>query len=194
MELSILLLVSVGLSMDAFAVAICRGLKMKEFKIQNIMIVALFFGFFQGMMPVIGWFLGSQFKKHIEAFDHYVVLMLLVLIGGKMIYESVTHKDACDYACKIEDVPKVDFKELTLLAIATSIDALAVGITFACLNVNIYAASLCIALITFVLSGIGVYLGHRFGAKHKNKAELLGGVVLILIGVKIFLEHLGVIG
>ena len=193
MELSILLLVSVGLSMDAFAVAICRGLKMKEFKLQNIMIVALFFGFFQGMMPVIGWFLGSQFKKYIEAFDHYVVLILLVLIGGKMIYEAVTHKDACDYACKIEDVPKVDLKELTLLAIATSIDALAVGITFAFLDYPIVEAITIIGISTFFISIGGVYVGNFFGNKYEKKAEFAGGLILVLLGVRILLTHLGIL-
>ncbi|MGN0527536.1 MAG: manganese efflux pump MntP family protein [Eubacterium sp.] len=181
-------LIAVGLSMDAFAVSICKGLKMQN-KINGgqTALIALFFGGFQALMPVIGWFLGSSFKKYIENFDHWVAFVLLAFIGGKMIYDSF-HDDDDN-----EDKP-FSIKELFLLAIATSIDALAVGITFAIIKTNIWTAVALIGVTTFVLSAVGVFIGHKFGAKYKNKAELAGGIILVLIGVKILLEHLGIIG
>ena len=181
-------LIAVGLSMDAFAVSICKGLKMQN-RINGgqTALIALFFGGFQALMPVIGWFLGSSFKKYIENFDHWVAFVLLAFIGGKMIYDSFHDDD------NGEDKP-FSIKELFVLAIATSIDALAVGITFAIIKTNIWTAVALIGVTTFVLSAVGVLIGHRFGAKYKSKAELAGGVILVLIGVKILLEHLGIIG
>ncbi len=181
-------LIAVGLSMDAFAVSICKGLKMqKKINAGQTALIALFFGGFQALMPVVGWFLGSSFKNYIESIDHWVAFFLLAIIGGKMIYDSFHDDD------EKEDKP-FSIKELLLLAIATSIDALAVGITFAIIKTNIWMAVAIIGITTFVLSAAGVFIGHKFGAKYKSKAELAGGIILVLIGVKILLEHLGVIG
>lgn len=181
-------LIGVGLSMDAFAVAICRGLKMQKFHAGQTAVIALFFGGFQALMPLLGWLLGKQFEKYITAVDHWIAFALLAIIGGKMIYDSFK-KDEDDKSEK--DIFNV--KELFFMAVATSIDALAVGITFAFLSVNIWSSITIIGLTTFALSAIGVLIGHKFGAKYKNKAELAGGVILVLIGLKILLEHLGVI-
>lgn len=181
-------LIGVGLSMDAFAVAICRGLKMQKLNAGQTALIALFFGGFQALMPLIGWFLGTQFESYITAIDHWIAFILLAVIGGKMIYDSFK-KDEDDSSEK----SVLNIKELLVMAIATSIDALAVGITFAFLDVNIWSSISIIGVTTFVLSAIGVLIGHKFGAKYKNKAELAGGVILILIGLKILLEHLGVI-
>lgn len=181
-------LIGVGLSMDAFAVSICRGLKMKKLSISQTVLIAVFFGGFQAFMPVIGWFLGTQFEAYITAVDHWIAFVLLAVIGGKMIYDSVKGDDDDK-----NDKSVLNIKELFVMAIATSIDALAVGITFAFLSVNIWSSVAIIGVTTFVLSGVGVFIGHKFGAKYKNKAELAGGVILILIGLKILLEHLGVI-
>jgi len=182
-----LALIAVGLSMDAFAVSICKGLRMKKIDKRYMFLLAGFFGFFQGLMPLIGWFLGSRFQKYITNFDHWIAFTLLVLIGGKMIYESCT--DAGDN-CKIG----YDLKEVLMLSIATSIDALAVGLTFAFLNMKnqIVGAILLIGGITFLLSLLGVLVGHRFGSKYKRKAEFAGGIILVLIGTKILFEHLGI--
>jgi len=185
-----LFLVGVGLSMDAFAVAVCRGLNMRKINYKHAGIIALFFGGFQALMPLIGWLLGSQFAEYIEAFDHWIAFILLAIIGGKMIWEVIKgEEDGCE-TCG-ED--KLDLKQLLVMAIATSIDALAVGITFAFLRVSILPAVSLIGVTTFVLSFIGVAIGNRFGSKYKSKAELAGGIVLILIGLKILLEHLGVL-
>lgn len=185
-----LLLVGVGLSMDAFAVALCRGLKMKRMDWRGAAVIALFFGGFQAAMPLLGWALGKQFSQYIESFDHWIAFGLLVFIGGKMIYD-VLYKGECSDGEGCGD--KLEMKELFLLAVATSIDALAVGVTFAFLKVSILPAVLLIGATTFVLSLAGVCIGHRFGARFQSKAEIAGGVVLILIGVKILLEHLGVL-
>ncbi len=181
-------LIGVGLSMDAFAVAICRGLKMQKLNVGQTALIALFFGGFQALMPLIGWFLGTQFESYITAVDHWVAFILLAVIGGKMIYDSFK-KEEDDSSEK----SVLNIKELLVMAIATSIDALAVGITFAFLNVNIWSSISVIGVTTFVLSAVGVFIGHKFGAKYKNKAELAGGIILVLIGLKILLEHLGVI-
>ncbi|MDO5111178.1 MAG: manganese efflux pump MntP family protein [Clostridia bacterium] len=183
-----LFLIAVGLSMDAFAVAVCKGLNMPRLNYRQGVVIALFFGVFQAVMPLIGWFLGQQFASSISAFDHWIAFALLSFIGGKMILEALK-KDTGDEASA-----RFDLTEILILAIATSIDALAVGITFAFLNVSIGSSVCLIGATTFVLSFIGVLVGHKFGAKYKNKAELFGGVILVLIGVKILLEHLGVIG
>ncbi|MEG0376066.1 MAG: manganese efflux pump MntP family protein [Raoultibacter sp.] len=183
-----LFLVAVGLSMDAFAVSICKGLGMRKINYRHALIIALFFGVFQGVMPVIGWLLGTQFESYITSFDHWIAFGLLVIIGGKMLWDAF-HEEATCTDC---EQPKINVKELTLLAIATSIDALAIGITLAFLQVDIIRAALTIGVITFVLSFIGVIVGKRFGDKYQKRATIAGGVVLIAIGVKILLEHLGI--
>ena len=184
-----LVLIAVGLSMDAFAVALCKGLGMKKVNYAHGIIIALFFGVFQGVMPLIGWFLGKQFEHYITAFDHWVAFALLSYIGIRMLYEALRGKK--------EDISPadshLDYRELLILAVATSIDALAVGISFAFLQVQILPAISIIAGITFVLSFVGVWAGNRFGLKYKTKAEVAGGAVLVLIGTKILLEHLGVL-
>lgn len=179
-------LVAVGLSMDAFAVAVCKGLKMPKINKKQTALIALFFGGFQALMPLIGYFLGKQFEEYIVSVDHWITFVLLGFIGGKMIYESFKKDE------EEEDKP-FNIKELFVLAIATSIDALAVGITFAFLQVNIAMSVSMIGVITFILSAIGVLIGHKFGEKYKSKAEFAGGLILILIGLKILLEHLEII-
>ena len=186
-----LLLIAVGLSMDAFAVSVCKGLGMKTgINLKQTFLIALFFGGFQALMPFIGWLVGSRFEKYITAYDHWIAFVLLCFIGGKMLYECIFKKGE-DAA---ESESDLDVKELFVLAVATSIDALAVGVTFALLpDVNIGTSVLLIGLTTFLLSGIGVFIGNRFGSRFEKKAEIAGGVILILIGLKILLEHLGVI-
>lgn len=184
-----LFLIAVGLSMDAFAVSICKGLKMRRFNVRHAGAIALAFGGFQALMPVIGWFLGKQFESYITGIDHWIAFALLAIIGGKMAVESFKKEEEDT----TEEKEKLDVKELLVLAVATSIDALAVGITFAFLQVSIVPAVSLIGVTTFVLSAGGVFIGHKFGAKFKSKAELAGGIILILIGLKILLEHLGVI-
>lgn len=182
-----LVLTGVGLSMDAFAVAMCKGLGLRTFDQKRALLVGLFFGGFQALMPLIGWALGVQFEHLIVHIDHWIVFALLAFIGGKMIFDAL-HDDggACpDTLC---------IKELTVLAIATSIDALAVGISFAFLQVRILPSIAIIGITTFLLSYIGVRIGFRFGAKYRTRATLAGGIILALIGVKILLEHLGVLG
>ena len=181
-------LIGIGLSADAFAVAICKGLNMRKINYNHAFIIALFFGGFQALMPLVGWFLGSSFRVYIENFDHWIAFLLLGFIGGKMIFEALKGED--EECCSCD---KLDIKELFVMAVATSIDALAVGITFALVNVNIWGSITVIGLTTFVLSSIGVIVGNKFGAKYKSKAELAGGVILVLIGLKILLEHIGII-
>ena len=187
MSISELLLIAIGLSMDAFAVSICKGLATKKVGVKHMLIVGLWFGGFQALMPTIGYFLGSTFEKYITSFDHWVAFVLLAIIGGNMIREGCSKEDG-----KAND--SFSFKTMIVLAVATSIDALAVGITFALLpDVNIVAAVSFIGVITFIISAIGLKVGNIFGLKYKSKAEIAGGVILILIGTKILLEHLGVI-
>lgn len=182
-------LIGIGLSADAFSVAVCKGLNMRRLNLKHGYIIALFFGGFQAIMPLIGYLLGTNFAEHIEQFDHWIAFVLLDFIGGKMAIEAIREKDEDE--TEKTDVLKIG--ELTVMAVATSIDALAVGITFAFLKVNILLSVLLIGVTTFALSLAGVLLGNRFGARYKSKAELAGGIILILIGVKILLEHLGVI-
>lgn len=183
-------LTGIALSMDAFAVAICKGLKMQKMNYKQMSLIALFFGGFQALMPFIGWALGHSFKSYIEGFDHWVAFALLVFIGGKMIYESFKGEDD-------DDCGEFDIKELFVMAVATSIDAMAAGIAFAIDGVDtlvdILLSVLIIGITTFILSAIGVFIGHKFGAVYKSKAELAGGIILILIGAKILLEHLGIL-
>ncbi len=184
-----LFLVGVGLSMDAFAVAVCKGLCMQKFRKDHALIIALFFGAFQGLMPLLGWFLGSRFAAYIQEFDHWIAFFLLLWIGGNMIRESREKGDECA-SCAVGGL---DYKELLMMAIATSIDALAVGITLAFLSVKILPAVSLIGVTTLVLSFIGVAVGNYFGSKYKSRAELMGGLILIAIGTKILLEHLGIL-
>lgn len=185
-----LFLIGVGLSMDAFAVSVCKGLGMSKVNKKQTLLIGLFFGGFQAFMPFVGWVLGTQFKQYITAFDHWVAFILLSFIGSKMIWE-VFHPDEDMEEGK--DQP-FSLKELLMLAIATSIDALAVGIIFALQQYPIVEAISIIGVVTFVLSVLGVYIGNFFGSRYKNKAELAGGIILIGIGLKILLEHLGVFG
>lgn len=186
-----ILMIGVGLSMDAFAASICKGLNMRRLNVKNMLIIGLFFGGFQALMPCIGWFLGKQFESYITSVDHWVAFALLAFIGGKMIYD-VFHENRKDCCCEKTD--RLNIKEVFTLAVATSIDALAVGISFAFLQVNIVEAVSVIGITTFVLSIAGVVIGNIFGAKYEKKATLAGGIILILIGLKILLEHLGVMG
>ena len=186
-----LLLMGVGLSMDAFAVSICKGLSMRKVNKKQCLVIGLFFGGFQALMPFIGWVLGSQFEQYITSIDHWIAFILLGFIGGKMVVEAIREKDEAVEVGEMD--PPLDFKEMFILAIATSIDALAVGITFAFLQVPIVEAVSIIGITTFVISVIGVYVGNFFGNRYKKKAELAGGIILILIGLKILLEHLGIL-
>lgn len=181
-----IILIAVSLAMDAFAVSICKGLSMKKMEWKKAIIIGLYFGLFQGGMPLIGYILGVGFEESIKFIDHWIAFVLLAFIGGNMIKEALSKKEDDE----VDD--KVDFKTMIVLAIATSIDALAVGVTFAFLNVNIILAVSLIAIITFIISCIGVKLGNVFGDKYEKKAEFAGGVVLVLIGLKILLEHLGI--
>ena len=192
-----LFLLAIGLSMDAFAVSVCKGLAMQKVTFRNAAICGVWFGGFQALMPFIGYLLGSGFEKYINAVAPWIAFVLLALIGGNMIRESLSKDD------EEEDTSAaLDVKTMFLMAVATSIDALAVGITFACVPVEIIAASplvntlVAVCLIgatTFVLSCAGVKAGSVFGSRYKSKAEFVGGAILILIGVKILLEHLGVL-
>lgn len=186
-----LLLMGAGLSMDAFAVSICKGLSMRKVNKKQSLVIGLFFGGFQALMPFIGWLLGSRFEQYITSIDHWIAFILLGFIGGKMVVEAIREKDEAVEVGKMD--PPLDLKEMFILAIATSIDALAVGITFAFLQVPIVEAVSIIGITTFVISVIGVYVGNFFGNRYKKKAELAGGIILILIGVKILLEHLGIL-
>ena len=185
-----LFLIGVGLSMDAFAVSICKGLGMSRLNMRQAAVISLFFGGFQALMPLIGWALGSQLTDFITPIDHWIAFGLLAFVGGKMLWDAF-HEDDEDEGVQTDE--KLDLKELLMLAIATSIDALAVGITFAFLQVAIVPSITIIGLTTFVISFAGVAVGHFFGARFEKPATIVGGVVLILIGVKILLEHLGVI-
>ena len=187
-----LLLVGVGLSMDAFAVSICQGISMTKIKWGHALTVGLYFGGFQALMPFTGWMLGSQFAGRIQQYDHWVAFVLLLLIGGNMIREALSGEE--DEAEDAAIGAGLDHKKLFLMAIATSIDALAVGVTFAFLDTAILPAIGIIGTTTFFISVAGVAVGCWFGARYKKRAEITGGVILVLLGVKILLEHLGVIG
>lgn len=180
-----LFIIAVGLSMDAFAVSVCKGLSLGRIEKKHMCIAGAWFGGFQALMPTIGYFLGSTFADLITRWDHWIAFILLVIIGGNMIKEAFGDEEEVDASMTV--------KSMFLLAIATSIDALAVGVTFAFLKVNILIAVLFIGCITFVCSAAGVKIGSVFGTKYKSKAEIFGGIVLILIGLKILLEGVGIL-
>jgi len=186
MELIAIILLAVGLAMDAFAVSICKGLAMKKPRIRAIVIIGLWFGLFQAIMPVIGYYLGTSLYQYISQFDHWIAFILLLVIGLNMIRESLTSEDEEG----IDD--NISFKVMLILAIATSIDALAVGISLAMDGSGILVPAVIIGVITMAISMVGVKIGSIFGDKYCNKAEFVGGVILILIGFRILLSHLGV--
>lgn len=180
-----LIFIAIGLSMDAFAVSICKGLSLKKVNLKQMMIAGVYFGGFQALMPLIGYLLGVGFESFVQSIDHWIAFILLTILGINMIKESFSDDENVD--------SNFTFKVMLPLAIATSIDALAVGITFAFLRVNILISILVIGITTFCFSFLGVKIGNVVGEKFKNKAELIGGIILILIGLKILLEHLGII-
>ena len=186
-----LFLIGVGLSMDAFAAAICQGLFMTRIKWGHALTVGLYFGGFQALMPFIGWMLGSQFADRIQQYDHWIAFILLVLIGGNMIREALFGDE--EDAAQAETDLRLDHKKLFLMAIATSIDALAIGVTFAFLETAILPAIGIIGCTTFCISVAGVAVGCWFGARYKKRAEITGGAILVLLGIKILLEHLGIL-
>ncbi len=187
MEITELIILSIGLGMDAFAVAVCKGLSMKKMDWKKAAIIGLYFGGSQALMPVIGFFLSKGFEKFVTNIDHWIAFILLSIIGGKMIKDALSKNKSEN--CN----DNVEFKTMIILALATSIDALAIGITFAFLRVNLLLAAILIGTITFVLSVLGTKLGNVFGDKYENKAEFAGGTILIVLGIKILLEHLGIL-
>lgn len=195
MGITELLLLAVGLSMDAFAVSVCKGLAMKKINFKSCAVCGLWFGGFQGLMPLIGYILGARFEKYIDAVAPWIAFILLAFIGGNMIREALSKEEE-------EASAGLDVKTMFIMAVATSIDALAVGITFACIPISVVAASrfintligvIIIGIVTFLLSCVGVKVGNVFGTKYRARAELAGGLILLLIGIKILLEHFGVL-
>ncbi|TQR32470.1 hypothetical protein DMB92_05065 [Campylobacter sp. MIT 99-7217] len=184
MDITSLFILACALSMDAFAVSLCKGFSVERLKFKHYMIVGVYFGGFQALMPVIGYFFGISFASFVEQIDHWIAAILLSIIGLKMIKES-RQKEACD-----TNSNEFGFKIMLGLAVATSIDALAVGVSFAFLKVNLWLCVLFIGVITFIFAGFGLKIGNKFGIKFKSKAEFLGGLVLVLLGLKILLEHL----
>ena len=184
-------LIGIALSMDAFAVSICKGLSVKKVSAKHVLTVGVYFGGFQALMPLLGWVLGSQFSGYIQQYDHWVAFILLLLIGGNMIREALSGEE--DEAEDTATGGRLDHKKLFLMAIATSIDALAVGVTFAFLETPILSAVSLIGVTTFCISVAGVAVGCWFGARYKQRAEITGGVILVLLGCKILLEHLGLL-
>lgn len=178
-----LFIIAVGLSMDAFAVSVCKGLSMPKINWKHGVLAGLYFGGFQAAMPLLGWLLGYQFKESITAIDHWIAFILLSIIGFNMVKESRSEEEECPDA-------SMDPKSMIVLAVATSIDALAVGVTFAFLEVNIVPAVSFIGIITFIMSFAGVKIGNVFGARYQSRAELAGGLILICMGCKILVEHL----
>jgi putative Mn2+ efflux pump MntP len=185
MSLIELFLIAAGLSMDAFAVAISAGVSMKQASIRKALTLGLYFGMFQAVMPLIGYFLGAQFSDKITTFDHWIAFILLAFIGVKMVWEGL-----CGGLRQVEGEMSLRVSKMLPLAIATSIDALAVGVSFAFLNVSIVSAVTFIGIVTLLISMVGVKIGNIFGTKFKSKAEIAGGAILVLIGIKILLEHL----
>jgi len=192
--------IGIGLSMDAFAASVCEGLSMRKLNIKNTMIIAFMFGLFQFLMPLLGYFFCVQFESYIEGFDHWIAFAFLCFIGAKLIFDAIKEKREssslklkADSNIDKKDDPVFSFRRILLLSIATSIDALAVGISFAFFDINIFSASAIVGITTFVLSILGVLLGNFFGEKYKTPAQIVGGIILIGIGFKILFEHLGVI-
>ena len=186
-----LFLLGIGLAMDAFAVSVCKGLGMRRLNKKQALIIGLYFGGFQALMPLIGWLIGSQFQKYITSIDHWIAFILLGFIGGKMMIEAIRKWNE-EETVEVMDAP-LDHKNMLVLAVATSIDALAVGITFAFLDTPIIEAITIIGITTMVISIIGVVVGNFFGSRYKSKAEFIGGLILVLLGLKILLEHLGIL-
>ena len=184
-----IVLIGIGLSMDAFAVATCKGLGMRKINWKKTILIGVYFGGFQALMPVLGWLLGTSFTVYIESVDHWIAFGLLVFIGGKMILEAIRKKEGEEEPEELDQ--PIKHRELLILAIATSIDALAVGISFAAIGTPIVPAAPVIGCITFVLSIVGVCIGNQFGSRFEKKAEIAGGVILILIGIKVLVEHMG---
>lgn len=182
MDILEILIIAIGLAMDAFAVSISKGMTIKKLTVRNITTVSLYFGVFQAFMPFLGYILGKSFESYVMHIDHWIAFILLSFIGANMIKEAFSDKDI--------KKPEICVKEMLPLAIATSIDALAIGITFAFLKVNILYSTTIIGIVTFIISGIGVLIGNRFGKKYGKKSELLGGIILIAMGIKILIEHL----
>lgn len=183
MELAEILIIAVGVSMDAFAVSICKGLSVQNIRPGHAGITALWFGGFQALMPLLGYFLGVSFTDFVSSVDHWIAFILLGIIGGNMIKESF-HKEDC---CNVD--PDFSFRTMLAMAVATSIDALAIGVSFAFLKVNIWNAILLIGITTALFSGVGVYIGNIFGSRYKSKAEFAGGFILIAMGLKFLLDH-----
>ena len=183
-----LFLIAVGLSMDAFAVSVCKGLGMQRLNMGQAVVIALFFGGFQALMPVIGWAVGAQFAHFVSTYAHWIAFALLAFVGGNMLWDAF-HEDEGEDAGPF----KLELGDLLMLAIATSIDALAVGVSFAFLDVAIAPSAALIGVTTFVLSLVGVAVGHQFGSRWEKPATIVGGIVLILIGVKVMLEGLGIL-
>lgn len=181
------LLIGIGLSMDAFAVSICKGLGMSKLNEKQMLIIALYFGGFQALMPFLGWAVGARFSSYVSQYAHWIAFILLAVIGGKMMHEALTESEDCEN--NDEKDKKLSHKELLFLAIATSIDTLAVGISFAFLNVPIMPSITIIGFTTFFISLTGIAIGNIFGSKYKNKAEFVGGLILVAIGLKIILEQ-----
>lgn len=182
-----LLLLAIGLSMDAFSVSICKGLALRRINLKNVCIVGAWFGGFQFLMPVLGWLLGSRFATYISHWDHWIIFALLLLIGGNMIREAVWGKE------EDKTDARLSIRAMLPLAIATSIDALAAGVTFSLLDIRVIPASGFIGVVTFIFSAAGVKIGSLFGLRYEKKATVCGGIILILLGIKILLEHLGVL-
>ncbi len=205
MDIVSIILIAVGLSMDAFAVSVTNGIIIKDLKLGHALKIGLYFGIFQALMPLAGWLAGSQFKNYITSIDHWIAFGLLVFIGGKMVWEASgeedkeaeTEAEMCEVAISTQGTAcenPLKMGRLLVLAVATSIDALAVGISFAFLNVSILWAAAVIGLITFAICFTGVFVGNKFGGLLKKKAEVIGGLILICIGLKILLEHMNIIG
>ena len=185
MSFSAILVIAVGLAMDAFAVSLCKGLTLRKFLLRYSVITGLWFGGFQALMPVAGYLLGFQFQEMIASVDHWIAFALLLLIGGNMIREALSDEEKAD--------PSFSARAMLPMAVATSIDALAVGVTFAFLEANIILAASVIGVVTFFIAGAGVKIGQAFGTKFRSGAEIFGGIVLILLGIHILLEHLGML-
>lgn len=203
MDILSIVLIAIGLSMDAFAVSVTNGIIIKDLKMSHALKIALYFGVFQALMPLAGWLAGSQFKDYITSIDHWIAFGLLAFIGGKMIREAFNEVEEeevegmCEVAISTQGTAcenPLRMGRLFVLAVATSIDALAVGISFAFLRVSIVWSAMIIGLITFVICFVGVFIGNKFGGLLKKKAEIAGGLILICIGLKILIEHMGIIG